>query len=156
MLKNGTPDTKDKILWKGLRGAATTKAEFGDPLTTDSYAFCLYDNTGLQVEATVAPGGTCGGRPCWSEKVFSYTYKDKALSQGGTFSIFLKQGLIDGLAKFVVKVNGANITTMPSLDTLQSPVTVQLKNSQGICWGAVYTFPPASKNDAGMFKDKFD
>ena len=47
---------------------------------------------------------------------------------------------------------------MPSTFPITQPVTVQLKNSSGACWGAVYS-APASKNTAGppaQFKDKAD
>ena len=147
---------KDQLVWKGLKGAATMKAEFGDPITTESYAFCIYDNNGLVKGTSVAPGGTCGLRPCWANKFFSYIFKDKTLAQGGILSVFLKEGLVDGTAKFVVKGKGANLLLPPDLTTLQSPVTVQLKNSLGNCWGAVYSFPPATKSDSQNFKDKSD
>jgi hypothetical protein len=45
---------------------------------------------------------------------------------------------------------------MPVLAALASPVTVQLKNAAGTCWGAQYSFPPAIKNDGLQFKDKAD
>jgi len=142
-------------LWKGLKGAATMKAEFGDPLSSDSYAFCVYDNNGLVTGTTIAPGGTCDFRPCWLDKFFSYLFKDEMLAQGGILSIFLKEGLVDGAAKFVVKGKGVNLGLPADLTSLQLPVTVQLKNSLGNCWGAVYSFP-AVKCDAQNFKDKSD
>lgn len=154
-MQDSTLDDKDKIIWKGVRGATTTKSEFGDPLHTESYAFCMYDNTGLILGTVIPAGGTCAGRPCWSEKVFSYTYKDKAFLPDGIYSIFLKQGLVNGTAKFIVKARGAPLD-MPNLAMLQSPVTVQLKNSSGKCWGAVYSFPPVGRNDGIIFKDKAD
>ena len=46
---------------------------------------------------------------------------------------------------------------MPNLGLLASPLTVQLKRAGGsVCWGATYSFPPALKNTAAMFKDKAD
>jgi len=44
---------------------------------------------------------------------------------------------------------------MPSLTALSSPVTVQLRNAT-TCWGAQYSFPPAIRSDAEMFKDRAD
>ena len=143
------------MVWKGLKGAATMKAEFGDPLNRDSYAFCVYDNNGLVTGRTVAPGGTCGFRPCWLDKFFSYIFTDKTLAQGGILSIFLKEGLVDGTAKFVVKGKGVDLGLPADLTSLQLPVTVQLKNSLGNCWGAAYSFPTV-KHDAQNFKDKSD
>jgi hypothetical protein len=46
---------------------------------------------------------------------------------------------------------------MPNLGLLAPPVTVQLRRAGGtVCWGAAYSFPPASKNTAKIFKDKAD
>ena len=45
---------------------------------------------------------------------------------------------------------------MPDISNLSSPVTVQLKNGFGGCWGAVYSVPPFVKNDGENFKDKSD
>ena len=46
---------------------------------------------------------------------------------------------------------------MPNLTTLTSPLTVQLKrNGSTVCWGATYSFPPALRNSAAIFKDKAD
>jgi len=33
---------------------------------------------------------------------------------------------------------------------------VQLRRTGGACWGTVFSFPPAGKNDAGKFTDKAD
>jgi hypothetical protein len=154
-LKSRIPDSKDQLIWKAVKGTATTKAEFGDPLNSDSYAFCIYDNDGLVMATTVAAGGTCSSKPCWKEKTLGFMFKDKTFANGGIQTIFLKEGM-DGKAKFIVKGKGANLSMRTDLTTLFSPVTVQLKNSLGNCWGAVYTFPPAKKNDALNFKDTSD
>lgn len=37
--------TKDKLVWKWLKGQATSQAEFGDPLTSTDYALCIYAGT---------------------------------------------------------------------------------------------------------------
>jgi len=149
------PDSKDQLIWKAVKGTPTTKAQFGNPLSADSYAFCIYDSNGLVMNTIVAPGGTCSFKPCWQEKSFSFTFKDKTFAQGGIQTIFLKEGL-NGKAKFIVKGKGANLGLRTDLTTLVSPVTVRLKNSLGTCWGAVYSFPPAKKNDAQNFKDTSD
>jgi hypothetical protein len=155
LLKSKIPDSKDQLIWKASKGVSTTKANFGNPLTTESFAFCIYDSSGLVMGATIAPGGTCSLRPCWVEKSFSYIFTDKTFAQGGIQTVFLKEGST-GKAKFAVKGRGANLGLPADLTTLGSPVTVQLKNSLGNCWGSVYSFPPAKKNDAETFKDTSD
>ncbi len=78
-LRNTSPDTKDSLLWKWTRGAATAAADFGDPLTSTSYGLCLYDGTGVLLADAAAPaGGACaGGRPCWRASRSGFRYVDK-------------------------------------------------------------------------------
>ena len=59
-IRNKTPDKGDLITWKWTKGAATTKAEFGDPLTSDDYALCIYDAGALVTSAVADAGGICG------------------------------------------------------------------------------------------------
>jgi hypothetical protein len=151
--KDKVPDEKDLFTWKWLYGAATSQSEFGDPTTDEFYELCIYDGTGLVMSATAPPGGLCNGKPCWTEKLFSFKYSNKTLTPDGLLLIFLKEGAA-GSAKISVKGKGLRLD-MPDLATLVSPMTVQLKNSN-TCWGAVYSFPPAVKNDAANFKDRAD
>src|SRR5262249_22814360 len=47
-------------------GAATSQSDFGDPVTTTSYAVCLYDApSSLFLGLRVPAGGMCGAAPCW-------------------------------------------------------------------------------------------
>jgi hypothetical protein len=160
-LKDKTPDDKDLLGWKWLKGAVTAKAEFGDPVTTDTYELCVYDATpSLIMHATAPAGGTCNvlkPKPCWASTKTGFKYNDKDLTPIGVQQILLKEGLVDGAAKIIVKGKGPNLD-MPALFPLLQPVTVQLKNSSGMCWEATYS-APASKNTAGPpgeFKDKAD
>ena len=62
----------------------------------------------------------------------------------------------DEKAKIIVKGKSAGLN-LPNLATLTSPLTVQLKrNGSSVCWGAVFSFPPATKNDGAQFKDTAD
>jgi hypothetical protein len=133
----------------------TEKTDFGDPVMTDDYALCIYDATGLLASMTAPAGGTCARTDCWTDKPTGFLYKDKDLTPDGLSQILLKQGE-DGKAKIIVKGKGLDLP-MPDLSQLHSPVTVQLRRANGgECWGAVYSFPPATKNDATTFKDKAD
>jgi len=65
----------------------------------------------------------------------------------------------DGKAKIVVKGKGANLP-MPApvgtgLFAQDTAVTVQLVNSDGMCWEADFS-APAKKNDLKVFKAKSD
>jgi hypothetical protein len=154
-LQDKSPDTKDQWQWTWAKGAATTKAEFGDPVNADDYVVCLYDGSGLRATLTAPAGGLCANKPCWSSKPKGFQYKDKDATPTGVTQLKLGAGT-DGKAKIQVKGKGG---LLPDLDlsTLASPVTVELKRAAGgVCWGAVYTFPPAIKNTAAQFKDKAD
>jgi hypothetical protein len=63
---------------------------------------------------------------------------------------------VDGKAKVQVRGQG-DFLALPALETLTSPLTVQLRRVDGsACWGAQFSFPPALKNDGMQFIDKAD
>jgi len=154
LLKNKTPDSGDLLTWKWTKGAVTPKADFGSPTTITAYQLCIYDGASSLVSSTAIPaGGTCAGKPCWSEKSSGFKYADKDATPNGITKITLKQGLAPGVAKIGLKGKGTNLN-LPGLPLAQ-PVTVQLRNGDGVCWEAVYG-APAGKNDGAQFKDKSD
>lgn len=155
-LVDKTKDKDDQVQWKWNKGALTTKAEFGDPPAADGYALCLYDGSGLRMTLGAPAGGTCKKKPCWTAKKTGFVYADGDRTPDGVAQIVLKEGRKEGKAQIIVKAKGVDVP-MPSLATLASPVTVQLRRSGGgPCWGAVYSFPPAHRQDATTFKDTAD
>lgn len=153
-ISNRTPDTKDGLKFKWLRGARTTLAEYGTPLTTTNYQVCLYDQTGLRIEVTNPAGGTCAGKPCWKPSgLQGFKYGDKELTPDGGQKLTLKQGAVEK-AQIQFAGRGANLH-VPDLSTLVQPVVVQIHNSDGVCWEAKFSGPP-TKQTAEQFKDKAD
>jgi cysteine-rich repeat protein len=157
-LKDETPDDGDRLVWRWMAGAATAKAEFGNPVTSTGYQLCVYDELAgapsLVLSATAPAGGTCDGRPCWSETTRGFAYRNPDLVPGGLFKVELKAGAA-GRAKIVVKGRGGHLG-MPSLPLRQdATITVQLRNSAGDCWAASYS-APASQNKDGSFHDRAD
>jgi hypothetical protein len=147
-MKDGMPDDKDLVIWKWLRGAATTPGEFGDPVATDDYTLCLYDN-GAFVTSAVAPHG---GK--WSNDGDGFSYRDGTRLPEGVQKLGLQAGG-DGDARILFKGKGVNLR-MPDLTALGGPIDVQLiKSSGGVCWGARYSAPFLS-DGGGKFKDKAD
>jgi hypothetical protein len=71
-MKNTSPDTADTVLWRWTKGAATPLPDFGNPTTTENYAFCVYDDSAaqpnLRFRAQAPAGGTCGQRRAGSRK----------------------------------------------------------------------------------------
>ena len=105
MLKNKSPDSKDKLTWKWIKGAATTLADLKDPTATADYALCIYAGTtnALVAALNVPPGAH------WSTLgTKGYKYKDPTESQAGVQKIILKSGTA-GKSKALVKGKGTNL-----------------------------------------------
>lgn len=158
LLKDRLPDTHDLLRWKWTRGAATLKAEFGDPLTATNYALCLYDESAntptLKLASTIPAGGTCAGKPCWKETARGFKYVNKQQTPDGIAFLSLKEGL-EGFAQIVLKGIGANLRVPPLPLDQDSKVTVQLRNDLGTCWGATYS-APAIRDTQVEFRGKSD
>jgi hypothetical protein len=155
--KNVSPDLNDRFSWKWTHGAATAKSEFGTPLTTTAYQLCVYDAAGNTIgRASAPPGGVCDGRPCWKETSTTFTYKSRDRQPNGkrrsSVRLKLRPGLA-GTAKIHLQGRGVHLGLAPLPAT--QPVTVQLRNSDGTCWDAVYS-APAQRNDGALFRDKSD
>jgi cysteine-rich repeat protein len=134
----GTGD-KDLLTWKWSKGAATPKADFGDPVNTDDYVLCLYAGGALQMSAEIPKGGTCAGNACWASTGSGYKYKDAELTPDGISKVLLKGSERPGSAKIQVKGKGAALD-LPAPASLASPVRVQLSNGP-TCWEAVFSAP---------------
>src|SRR5262245_44456054 len=153
-LKDKTPDKGDQVVWKWA-GQITAKSDYGNPVTTDDYALCLYDAGNLVASATADAGGTCGTKPCWAEKPTSFAYKDKDATPTGTQSISLKEGLVAGKAKIIFRGKGGPLV-MPAPGSFSGPIAVRLHRSgAATCWGADFS-APFLKQDAAQLKDKSD
>lgn len=147
-------DEKDQLTWTWAQGAVTPKTDYGDPLTTDGYALCIYDGNGLVLDASLAAGGTCGTKPCWKAKRTGFVYHDGARTARGVESVELKEGLKSGKARIAVRGKGA-LLALPSPLALSPPLSVQLLRAGGPCWEGVFS-APFLKQDAKRLTDKSD
>lgn len=149
------PDTADQVVYKWSKGEATQTADFGDPLTSDGYALCIFDALGgLLFQSTAPAGGTCGTKPCWKTLgIKGFGYKDAERTPTGADKVSLKAGL-QGKAKAQFKGKGANLD--PFALPLPLPVTAQLQAANGQCWAASFSAAGVSKNDGVQFKGKSD
>jgi hypothetical protein len=149
-------DRKDGFVWK-WRGKSTGLEEFGDPLTTSTYAFCLYaGESEARVMQAIAPaGGMCGPRQCWKRRDGRrFRYRDTEESPDGITRIALRTRPSATRANIVVAGRGENLK-LPGLP-LQQPVRAQLvKSDGGSCWEAIYSAPALKSNDR-VFRDKND
>ena len=107
-----------QAVWKWTKGAATSHADFGDPLATDAYRLCLYGSGSAQLlEVTVPPGGTCAGKPCWKRlgsvaQPKGYQYANKTGAVGGVTGLKLRSGP-DGKAKITLTAKGSGLGRPP-------------------------------------------
>jgi hypothetical protein len=154
-IRNKTPDKGDLISWRWTKGAVTTKAEFGSPLTSDDYALCIYD-AGNPITSVVADaGGICGTKPCWKEKTTGFGYTNRLMSSTGARTVNLKEGPLAGRATITFQGSGSKLV-MPALDDVVGPVTVQLHRSGGgPCFGATFS-APFRRQDARQLIDRAD
>ena len=151
-----TPQGKDKIAWAWRKGAATSKTDFGNPVTaTPSYEVCVYDSSASPqplYRGSVAAGGTCGTRACWTDKKTGYGYRNTTTNADGIQRVTLKSGVA---SRSVVQVTAKGINLTPPDPMLTLPVTVQLMidNGSGIkCFQTDYTV--ATMNDTEQFRAK--
>ena len=156
-LPSNSLSSKNKMTWKWIKGAMTTKVpDFGTPLTTTDYQLCIYDGTSSLVgDAFVPAGGMCGAQPCWTDKPTGFKFKNRdGSSSAGIQQILLKEGAAEK-AKIIVKGKGGNLF-LPTLPVAQ-PVTIQLLNSNGTCWEAIYSTPKTNTaGPPGKFSAKAD
>jgi len=154
--RDKTPDKGDLAAWKWLKGDATALAAFGSPLTTTSYALCVYGDTpeSLLFETNAPAGGTCHGRPCWrAVSTKGFKYADRDATPDGNMMTLLKAGDA-GKASATVKGKGGNLALPPL--PLPLPVRAQLRASTGACWEADFSAAGVKVNDATQFKGKSD
>jgi hypothetical protein len=159
-IAQGTSPANAKLLWTWSHGQATA-VSFGDPTTTDDYAFCIYGGTAQSPSvvfgARIPAGGLCVGKPCWKAlgtppgaKGFKYHYKYRR--PDGIDKLILKPG--DGNAKLSLKGVGANLTIPALPPTL--PLRAQLQGPPGACWEADYSAAGVRKPGPPKFKGRSD
>ena len=151
----GNSAAKRSPAWSWKKGEATTLANFGAPADHDTYALCIYDESGGEpaalLFAAVAPaGGSCGSKPCWrASGKNKLVYRDPAATPDGVTALTLGAGA-RGKASIAAKGKGANLG-LPFLP-LPLPLRVQLQSGSTACFEA--TFSTSARNDAKAFKAK--
>jgi len=151
LLKNDPDDSKDKLIWKWIKGDATVQTDFGVPTGTTATALCIYAGTAnsLISDPQVAGGS---GWAAISDK--GYKFKDSGGAQDGIQKIIEKGGA-QGKAKALVKGKGSGLPDPNLMPSLGVPVTAQLVNSaNNNCFEGVFNMGDVIKNDGVQFKAK--
>ncbi len=150
LLKDRTANQKDQLVWKFLKGDATSLGDFGDPTLATDYLVCVYDKTGGEDTLLMSMDIPSGGG--WQTKTSGYKYKQKLGAPDGVRNVLLKTGTA-GRSKIIVKGKGIYLP-MTDLASLAFPLSVQLSNGSQ-CWEATFG-GNVSKNTAEFFKAKAD
>jgi hypothetical protein len=143
LMKNKDSNEKDGLVWKWIKGDATSQMEFADPttpLTGAYYALCIYQNgTDLVGTMDIPPGAN------WTQAGSKgYKYFDASNAADGASKIKLK-GSASSKSKILLKARGNAL--MDPLDTaaLSAPVKVQFVNkSTGVCFESNFMTPKSS------------
>jgi uncharacterized delta-60 repeat protein len=137
-VKDRVPNTGDVARWKWQSGLVAI-GDFGNPLTTDDYALCVYQGAGqtLWARRTAPAGGACHFRPCWKALAPNGAkYADRELTPDGVSSLLLRSN-VPGRVQLKWKAKGLPLA-LPSLGSLSLPVRVQLQRTGGACWDVTY------------------
>jgi len=159
VLRDQGLDARDQLVWRWTRGDAVALAELGDPVSgATSYALCVYQTTAgtpsLARPPIVVPGGgTCRGKPCWKTLGTSGVKRsDRDRRPDGVESLLLRAGPA-GKSTVVLVARGAGLEP-PALPLAQDrAVTIQLRSSDGACFGTEYAAPPRA-SDGAQFRDQ--
>jgi hypothetical protein len=156
LYKNKSPDKRDKLIYKWIKGQTSTQADFADPINSAQYDLCLYAGTSaaLIYEANVPPSASK-----WktlSDKGFKY--KDSNLSEDGTQRIVLK-GRDGNKSKLLWKGKGDNLpeAAPSSLPIAMGdfPVVVQvINNDNGMCFETTFDAADVKKNEVDQLRLK--
>jgi cysteine-rich repeat protein len=155
VIKDKSPDSKDKLVYKWLKGEMTSQAEYGTPTVDTDYSLCLYTGTTgtFLAQLDVPPGPPPLWKPIGTK---GFKYKDKTLASTGVLKVLLKGNATqNGKSKAIVKGKGNNLPTLTPPFAL--PVTVQLVNdATTACFESVFDVGDVKPTDnvAGKFKGK--
>lgn len=152
-IANDADDDKDKLILQMQNAPGVSPADFGDPTTSDAYHACLFSFDELLMEASVGPGGLCGGKPCWTETTAGFTYKDNTAGNDGLTLLALKASA-KPKTKINVKGRGAALADAPL--PFPAGVMAQVVNEQtGQCFETYFLEPTAvKKNTATQYDAK--
>jgi hypothetical protein len=134
----GSSPEQARLDWRWTRGAATTRADLGDPIAgATDYSLCLYDSgVGVQPLANLhlPAAAACAGGDCWRHAgTRGLRYLQERDAPEAIQRAKLRSG-DDGRAAIDLRARGSGAVLPPAL-TL--PFTVQLLRNDtrgAICW----------------------
>ena len=155
--RNPTNPSFRSLAWRWVRGQKVTALELGDPRTTNSVAFCVYDGSTQPqplMDLRVPAGGGCTKIPCWlpiGAAGARFDYFDTGARFVGGLELIRLLAKPEGRGRASVMARKENLT-LPATP-LTPPVIVQLQAANDTCWTASYSTGIA-KNTGGVFRAK--
>ena len=148
VVKDSVDDGRDKLLWKMTRAESTVSGEFGNPMASTYFGFCLYDANGRVLRAVVPSSLTY-----WRFSGGGFKYKNSLLSDDGIKIVRLKSSDRDR-TKILLKAIGSNVPDF-DLGSITTPLRAQLTSNESLsCWEAVYGAAEILRNDESRLKAK--
>ena len=150
-LKNPGDTSKNKLIWKWLKGPALNQSDFGSPDTNaTSYTLCLYAGTSAADISIDIPGGA-NWQPISTK---GFKFKDPSAGGDGVYKALLKGGAADK-SKVLVKGKGVNLDLSALPLNVGSQLVVQLiRSDDPTCWESVFPVALIDNDEATKFKAK--
>lgn len=160
-VRNDTIDKRDRVTFKWLAGEDTLFSSLGNP-TLDipsldystpvvSYAACVYDAGGLVAQPHAPGGESCvKNHSCWalSGPASAHTgvrYGDSYYRNPDGMQRLSARIGTGGTARLTLQAAGTRLRSLPTA-ALTPPVTAQVFNSLGECWGATFSGSEVTAN----------
>lgn len=154
-LRDAANPAADSLQWSWKSQDGTSLTQFGMPTQSTTYDLCIYDQSSgtpsLLLRASPAVG-LCGTSACWRTTLKSHAYKDRDRSADGLASIKLQSAFPK--ASITLSGKGEHVPPFTLPTTADPALVVQLRSSNGGCWGASFSAPAI--HTAERFKAKSD
>jgi hypothetical protein len=150
-ITNDADDAKDKFILQMQNAPGIAPEDFGNPLTTDAYHACIFGPDALLMQAEIGPGGTCNGKPCWTETNTGFIYKDSAGAKDGITQLALKS---NAKAKSKINAKGAGVELDDAPLPFPDAVMAQIVNGEtGRCFETYFLEPSSVRSNSATAYD---
>lgn len=142
------------LQWKFLKGPAVAPGGFGNPTTTTSYTFCVYDDGVLKFEGALRPSAT----PWVALGTKGYHYRDAAGTDAGITQLKLLSGQTGSTIRLTGKGPTLPLPTPVSGSRFlgaTASVQAQLHQSDGSCYQTTFAPGQVLRNDGRLFMGRF-
>lgn len=151
-LRAGTTAATNRLAWGWSHGAATSAADFGNPVSeTTSYALCLYDDSAQgqpRLSMRLPTQADCAGDPCWRQAGEGFRFRSDDGLPDGARRGDLRPGE-NGRSSIKARARGAGIDVPEGLTLPVTAQWVRTDDGAAPCWGAEYL--EAVRHESGRF-----